>query len=316
MANAFIKPEVVIAGALGTLDREVVLPGRVIRDAAIDFTGAKNDTVNVKVPAYITASSRTLRAGTPITFAEDLEENSLAVVLAKDVYSAKGITDEQLTLDITSFATQVQNPMVAAVGRGIEDILVSTMQGATYETDIDLADYATPFGAILALRKALNLASVPMSMRTLAVGANIEAEILNSDLIKNVNTSGSDSALRDATIGQVAGFTVVSVPGLDPDEAYAFHQSAFILATRAPIAPDGATWSSSLSFNGLALRALKDYDAANLRDRFLINTYVGAKVVADRGAVGSDGKFVPSSDLSAGSDLVVRAAKLTLNAGS
>src|SRR5665647_2291845 len=53
MANAFIKATKVVSTALGVLERETILPQLVWRDAAGDFAGVYNDTVTIRVRAYI-----------------------------------------------------------------------------------------------------------------------------------------------------------------------------------------------------------------------------------------------------------------------
>lgn len=316
MANSFIKAEKVVRQALGLLEREVVLPGMVWRDAGGNFAGAKNDTITLRVPAYTTARTRVLRAGTAIV-TDDLQETSVDVRLDTDVYKAIGISDEELTLDIDDFGVQVNQPAMASVGRQVEDSVADEMTSATYEVSVDL-DEDDPYLGLVDARIALNDASVPMGSRFLAVGSRIEAAILKSDRLSKFDGGGpaAVTAMQEALIGRIAGFTAVSVPGLDPDTAIAAHLTAFVLSMQAPIVPQGATWGASQSWNGLAMRALRDYDFTNTRDRFLADVYIGTATTKDRGTIGEDGKFVPSVD---GEDdpILVRAVKCTLpGAGS
>lgn len=310
MANEFIKAEKVVSAALGVLEREIVLPGLVWRDAGGDFKGVKNDTISLRVPAYTTARTRTLRAGTPVTI-DDLDETKVDVTLDTDVYKAIGISDEEMTLDITDFGLQVLNPAMGAVARKVEDTLASELEGADYEVEIDL-DEDDPYLGLVDARIALNKASVPAGNRFLAVGSSVEAAILKSDRLSKFDQSGSDSALREAMIGRIAGFTAVSVPGLDPDMAVAAHKTAFVLSMQAPVVPQGATWGATQTFNGFAMRALKDYDFTNTRDRLLTDVFVGTNTVKDAGTFDGSGRFLPSVD---GEDapILVRAVSLTLS---
>jgi hypothetical protein len=50
VANTFLKPTVIARTALGLLERELVLPSLVWRDAVADFAGAQGDTVTIRVP--------------------------------------------------------------------------------------------------------------------------------------------------------------------------------------------------------------------------------------------------------------------------
>lgn len=307
MANEFIKAEKVVSAALGVLEREIVLPTLVWRDAGGDFRGTKNDTITLRVPAYTTARTRTLRAGTPVTI-DDLDETKVDLTLDTDVYKAIGVSDEEMTLDIVDFGVQVLNPAMGAVARKVEDTLAAEMEGASYEIEIEL-DEDDPYLGLVDARIALNNASVPAGQRFLAVGSSVEAAILKSDRLSKFDQSGSDTALREAQIGRIAGFTAVSAPGLDPDMAVAAHRTAFVLSMQAPVIPSGATWGASQAFNGLAMRALRDYDFDNTRDRLLTDVFVGTSTVEDNGTIDGDGKFQPDADESA---ILVRAVKLTL----
>lgn len=294
MANNFIKATRAVRTALGLLERELVLPRLVWRDAGGDFSGALNDTISIRLPAYMAARTRALRGGTPITI-DELSETKVDVTLDTDVYKAIGVSDEEMTLDIDDFGAQVLNPMVAAVARGVEDNLATTIVGAPFATTIEV-DNTDPFLSILDARAALNKANVPANMRALLIGADLERKLLGSARftaqIGGDNTA--ESALRDATVGaSIAGFRVVTSNAIDPDEGVAFHATAFALATRAPIVPDGAAWGRSESFGGLSMRLLRDYDFLNVRDRVLADVFIGSDYVPDVGTIDSEGRFNP-----------------------
>lgn len=307
MANTFIKSERIVSTMLGVLSREVVLPQLVWRDAGGDFRGAKNDTVSIRLPAYTNANTRTLRAGTPITV-EELDETKVDVTLDTDVYKAIGVSLEELTLDVENFERQVAVPATESVARGIEDALATEMNGATYQSNIEI-DVADPYLALIDARIALNKANVPPGGRFLAVGSDIEAAILKSDRLSKFDQSGSDTALREASIGRIAGFTAVSVPGLEPDIAVAAHQTAFVLSTRAPSVPQGAVTGATRSALGFSMTAIQDYDFINTSDRFAAHVFMGTNTVMDRGTLDTDGRFVPSADGTA-TPILVRAVKL------
>lgn len=313
MANTFIKAETVVAAALGILERDVVLPGLVWRDAVTDFKGVKNDTVSIRVPAYMTARTRVMRTGGAITV-DELDETKIDVTLDTHVYKAIGVTDEEMTLDIVNFGIQVLNPAMGSVVRKVEDLLALEMSSAVYETAIDVTE-ADPYLAIIGARIALNKANVPASGRFLAVGSNVESAILTSDRLSKFDQSGSSEALREAIIGRIGGFTAVSVPGLDPDVAIAAHKTAFILSMVTPVVPDGAAWGTTQSFNGYALRTLKDYDMTNVKDRLLTDVFVGTAAAQDSGVLDGDGRFVPSEDGTA-TPIMVRAVKLEIGLSS
>ncbi len=310
MANTFIKATKVVRTALGVLERETVLPNLVWRDAAGDFAGAYNDTVSIRVPAYVTARTRTLRAGTPITV-DELTETKVDVTLDTDVYKGINVTDENLTLDIVDFADQVMGPILRAVKAGIEDELVDTISGATYALTGTFSE-ADPLGSVLSARKQLNKCYVPATDRVFACGADIEELILKALAVRESGAVSSETALQDATVTRYGGFNIVSVPAFAPDEAYAFHRTAFVLSSKAPAVPAGVGWGASESFGGFAMRVIKDYDPLYVRDRVIGNCWIGTNVVLDDGDLNDDNQFVPEDGSGSGSPILVRAVKLTL----
>jgi hypothetical protein len=308
-----IRAEVVIAQMLGVLERDTVLANLVYRGIPDDsFKGAKNDTVSLRVPAYTTARTRVLRGGQPIVI-DDLDETKVDVTLDTHVYKAIGVSDEEMTLDITNFGEQVTAPAMGSVVRKVDDAIATEMADAAPEVDLAL-DEDDPYLGLVDARIALNNANVPPSQRFLAVGSSIEAAILKSDRLSKFDQSGSSEAMREAIIGRIAGFTAVSVPGLDPEIAIAAHRTAFILSLVAPIVPQGASWGERRTYRGMSLRVLRDYDPAGTNgpiDRLLTDTFMGTGVTLDRGTIDGDGKFQPTVD---GDDepILIRAVKLTL----
>ncbi len=296
MPNTFIKPTVIAATALGLLEREIMLPGLVWQNAVGNFSGAYGDTVSLRIPSRTTARTNALRAtgsGRQITL-DTLTETKIDVTLDKHVYSAIAITDEELTLDIVSFAEQILRPQVRAVAEKLENDIAATMQAVSYKTTVAL-NSSTPYNSIVDARKALNDENVDKAGRVLVVGSAIEALLLKDPQFVYVDRSGSDSALRDAEIGRIAGMPTYTSNSIDPYLAYAFHKSAYITCYRAPRVPEGATFGQSTTYANLALRWIRDYDPINVQDRSVVSVFTGNKAVND-GA----------------SDKMVRAVKITL----
>ena len=289
MANTYIKPAKIAAQGLGLLQREIILPALVWRDAGGSFQGAAGDTISIRVPARTTARSRTLRGartaaseGTGIIVMDELTEYKVDVTLDEAIYNAIPITDEELTLDISDFGAQILAPQVRAVAEGLENKLASLMTGATYQTTISGFDGTNTYDKMVDARKALNDANIPMNDRIVVIASDLEAFFLKDDHLNQVQMSGSDSALRDATIGRIAGFGQVVVSNALPQGfGVAFHRTAFVLSLQAPPVPSGASFGASRDYQGLAMRWLRDYDFRNVQDRSLVDVYAGANVVAD-----------------------------------
>jgi hypothetical protein len=290
VANSYLKATRIAAASLGLLEREIILPALVWRDAGGDFAGAFGDTISLRVPARTTARTRTFRGARPtasegqgVIVMDELTETKVDVSLDTAPYSAVAITDEELTLDIVNFGEQVLRPQVRAVAEAVENAVAAEMVGATYPTGHSVTlDTTEPYNSVVDARVALNKANVPMTDRYIVVGADMEGVFLKSEHLNRVDASGTDSMLRQATIGRLAGFEAVIVSNALPaNVGFAFHKTAYVLSMRAPAVPDGATFGSSRSFEGLAMRWIRDYDFRNVQDRSLIDTYIGTNIVAD-----------------------------------
>lgn len=319
MTVSTIKAEKVVTTALALLEREVVLPNLVWKDAAGDFRGAKNDTISMRLPAYTSSRKNTLRAGSSRT-RDSLSERKVDVTLTSRLYKDIEITDEEFTLDILDFTNQVMSPCLRSIVRGYEDEVATLMANANYAVSETL-DTDNPYETLVAVRKDLNKAQVPMSDRYLVVGADVEEDILTaSTFVSNLAASGDASALRDANTGRVAGFNVVVSNAIDPTKAYAFHRSAFVLNSRAPYVPAGAPWGATQSAGGFAIRSVQVLDPDTITNILATEAWVGTNIVTDFGLIDdTTGMFEPGEDpdnpVGEEDDLFVRAVEIT-TAGS
>lgn len=312
MSVETIKATRVVRTALGVLERQLVLPRLVWRDAGGDFRGAEGDTITIRVPAYSKAKKRTLRA-VQTKDASNLVQRAVAVTLTDNLYNRVPITSEELTLDIERFEEDIVEPVVSGIARSIEDEVVAEMQGANYENTATVNE-DNPWDSIVDARRYLNDSNVPMSGRALVVGSELEAVLLKADQFVKVNEAGSDSALREAQIGRLAGMPVYTVPALDPDEGYAFHQTAFVLGLQAPFVPAGVAWGQVDTWEGFAIRVARAVAEETLVEHFHADVYVGTNHVIDEGTIDENGRFEPAdapSD-STTDDHFVRAVKLQL----
>lgn len=288
MANSFQKADRVISQGLGMLQRDLILPRLVRRLGIADFRGAKGDTINIKIPSLLVGREYEWRTRTNPIEVDDLEEYTVPVALNKHVYSAVGVTDEELTLDIDNWGEQVARPQIRAVGEKLETYVAGAMTDASYRhtvpweegdgSDDDRAFYR----AAVAARKALNTENVPTAGRVIVLGANAEEAALNSSHLIKANEAASDEALREAIIGRIAGFSVIgNVNSVDPDFAVAMHPTAFALGNVAPEVPKGVPAGATLVYEGLAMRWIQDYDPDYLRDRSVYSSFAGAASVED-----------------------------------
>lgn len=301
MPNTYLKASQIASMAVGLLYRDLVI-ARTVWTGAInpgEFTGALDDTVTMRVPARRVARKRTLRAGTAIVN-DTSTEFGVPVRLDTDVYNGAPITDENLTLDIADFGAQILAPQIRAVVEGVETEIADEIENADYgtmhinpeATEFVISGDTDWFRVANRANRLLNEKFVPKTGRTLLVGAGVEEEIRNSDRFSRYDSIGPSAAdaLSGATIGNISGFEVVPTTEIDDEAAYAYHTTAFVLATRAPAVPRGATFAQVRNAGGggdmgylagLSVRWLMDYDYTNTTDRSLVNAWVGTASVED-----------------------------------
>lgn len=292
---AFLTAGRIVSAALGLLVRESSLPRTVWRDPVGDFAGAKDDTISIRLPAYAPARTRVLRSGSTRT-KDTLNERKIDLTLDTDVYKDVGVTDEQMGLDIRDFGAQVLNPIAQGVVQEITSQLAAEMSGATYAKSIAFT-YSSGNAwtdIILAAREYLNKAHVPMADRYLAVGAGIETEMLSTDLFVKASESGGTDALSDAVIGRKGGFTIVTAPELAPNEAYAYHKTAYALSMKTPPLPAGI-WGETRSQDGFSMRVVRGFDLDSVEHRTIFDAWMGTAAVTDEGYFDANGIWVPAT---------------------
>lgn len=283
-ANTFANPTPYARAAIGALSREIVLPRTVTRDYDVDFSAPMGTTVNVRVGALLSANENADVNGehTNAISRSAITERSIAVVLDKLPYSAVPITTENQTLQVEDFGARVLRPQAQAVAEKIEGYIAAAISGATYETgyEIDLSE-ADPWGSIVDAGRLLNEANVPRGDRFIVCGPEAEAAILKDPDFKAADQTGTSEAFREAIIGRRAGFTVIGSNAIETDEAYAYHKSAFILATRAPVGPMGSVNTSSAEYGGIAATWAAQWNEALLQNESVVWSLAGTKAVYD-----------------------------------
>lgn len=283
MVHQVVKPEKIAATAAVLLEEKLVVPAVFRREGIDQYKGAKDDTINVVVEGvlpYRTYGWRNDRS-TEIQF-DEYSERKIGVKFGGDIYSAVRLTDEQNEFDLPGWA-KLARKQTEAIGRGLEYEATSYLIDAPYEITLSLASTALRTG-LIRIRQVMNDLRVPEGERTILVGTDIEAALLEDEklnLAQNVGEAEAVSALREATLGRRYGFNFVVARELPPTMGVAMVDSAFIFATGAPSVPQSVPFGASASYNGVALRWIRDYDSLKFQDRSIFNTYKGFRHVSD-----------------------------------
>lgn len=299
MAHTFLKATKIVDTSLSLLETELVLGRTVWNFGDYDWGSAKDDTITLKVPGVLTARDYEWRTrNNPIVF-DDITETSYDIKIGGHVYSAVKVTDEQLKLDIVSFADQILSPQARAVAVKLEGKIVDTLTGLPFKTVVQLdlggtesvttpggtnvttVVRATPYKALLSARKALNAARIPYGDRFAVIGVDLEEAFLSDEQITKYDPSGATSAFREANIGRMAGFEILVSQEIPADEGYVYHRSAVGMAMMAPPVPAGVSFGQALARDGFAMRWIRDYDPNYLQDRSVVSAFYGVQGIND-----------------------------------
>ncbi|WP_405057054.1 hypothetical protein OG474_30500 [Kribbella sp. NBC_01505] len=278
-----VKAEKIAATAAVSLEERLVVPQVFFREDISRFKGAKDDTVTVTVDGVLPFRSYGWRndRSQPVKF-DDYKERKVAVTFGGDTYNGVRLTDEQKDFDLNGWAKLVSK-QTEAVGRGLEYKSTSHLTKAPYELTVGV-DASNLRKSLIRVRAVMNRLRVPDGARTILLGTDFEAVLLEDEklnLASNVGEAEAVTSLREATIGRRYGFNFVVAQELPPDMAVAMVDSAFVFVTGAASVPNSIPFGANASHNGVSLRWMVDYDMEYKVDRSLVDTYDSYREVVD-----------------------------------
>lgn len=303
MANAFLTTTAIAQQALATLYESTFLAPLVHIDAGSELaTKKQGDTVNIRKPATFTAQLFNRANGIQL---QDATEGNVAVVLDKIADVSFAVTDEDMTLKIEDFDTQLLSPALEAIAQHADTSVLSLRNQVTQVAGFG-AD-ATANGetwdqpeVLIEAGRQLDLKNVPLTERYAVVGPTTKAKWLNTELLKHADKSGSTEALRQGSIGKdLFGFeafktNLVGQPAANPatgqpttEIGLAFHKSALALAS-APLEVPRGVQNGSVSvesYKGLSIRVSYGWDIRYKQTVCSVDFLYGVKLLDANRAV-------------------------------
>lgn len=295
MANTLITPTVIAKTALANLYNATVFVPLVWRDFDPDFDGAERDTVTIRKPATFTAN-----AFTSTISVQDATEDSTSVALDQHYDVSFANTAKELTLALPDYEERFIAPAMEALAQQIDGTLAEKLVDAaetsggggtvTWSSSTPSTVFTGELGAVSKLGRN----KIPASDRHAVFSPEGAGVCLGSSLFVEADKSGATDALRDASIGRVFGFdTYMSQAlGLTNNDAgqadgVAFHRHAVALVTRPLAAPLGAqsTATSVVSYKGLGLRVVRDYDISTKKDITSVDVLYGTATLRKEASV-------------------------------
>jgi hypothetical protein len=294
--NDFYNAETLAATALALVGSDLNLSGTVSRSYEANFVGGVGYSVNAKRPQSLKGRSRSIGVQTAIT-TDTLTEAVSTVTLTSEIYSAVDLTDADLTLNLEDFGAQVLKPQTDAIVYDAEALVSTGLAAVTPTIDLPATvTFDSLKSAASAARKTFRENNIPADGNWYAVmGTESFAAYLDG---QNWTSVGSNDAITSGQgLPSLYGFRVIENNVIDPDRVVFYHRDAFHLALRAPVVPQGVTFGASVSGNGFAIRAIRDYDATTLQDRSVLSVFSGFQtlgVVKRDKTTGATSVYVPA----------------------
>lgn len=281
--HTFIKSDKYVSLGLAALYQMSVLPNFFKRVGGDIFKGAKNDTVNWVTGRVTTARDYEWRTRTEPIVLDKIGQTQVDIKLDTHLYQGVPLTNEQMTLDVKTFAREIVEPQVSALVARAEGKVVSGLRSADFKTPMGaFTEEDDPYKWALRVRQLLNSQGAPRSGRAFLVGAAVENWLLGSDRIAPPNVTPEQSrAIREAQLGRLAGFDIIPVPALEDDEVFAVTSDALIVANVAPERPRGAPQSARQAADGWSLLHTFGYQEMYQQDTSILSTFMGVNSVND-----------------------------------
>lgn len=284
MANTLLTPTVIAKEALAVLRNNAVMANLVYRDYSSDFA-AVGDTITIRKPATFQANEFDASKGITV---QDVTESSTEVKMDKMLDVSFAVTSKEMSLDIVDFSEQLLVPAMQAFADKIDAYLIGLESQLTNRVAHDSGVIAP--ADMIAARQYLVENAAPTTDRNFVVGAQAEADLLNSELFVNASAVGDEgTALREASLGRKFGLDTYvdqNIKKVSATKAYvpsiAFHKNAFALVTRTPELPLGAASAHVENYDGFGLRVVYGYDIKTKTDTVSIDMLCGVKLLDDR----------------------------------
>ena len=209
---------------------------------------------------------------------QDATEDKQTVKMDKFYDVSFAVTSKDLTMNISDFSAQLLVPAMMAFRDKIDAELIKIAEGATHK--VTHAEGLIAPADVIAVRKLLNDGATPLSMRSLVVGTQAEADLLSSELFVSADKVGGTEGLKEASLGRKFGFDTYVDQNVGK-KSLAFHKNALALVTRPLALPQGNKESAIVNYDGFGLRVVKDYDINKKKDIISIDMVCGVALLND-----------------------------------
>ena len=275
MANTFLTIDMIAKEALMILRKNAVMAGLVHRDYSKEYVAGVGDTITIRKPATFTVKDFVESTGITV---QDATEEKQTVKMDKFYDVSFAVTSKDLTMNISDFSAQLLVPAMMAFRDKIDAEIIKVAETATHT--VTHAEGLIAPADVISARKLLNDGATPLSMRSLVVGTQAEADLLSSELFVSAEKVGSTEGLREASLGRKFGFDTYVDQNVGK-KSLAFHKNALAFVTRPLALPQGNKESAIVNYDGFGLRVVKDYDINKKKDIISIDMVCGVALLND-----------------------------------
>lgn len=289
-----VKPQDIVDTGVETLRLRSVASNLVTRAGFEKFTGQEGDTVNVRVKGTLPVRTYAWRNDRSEPLKTDVLNDTVVPIKVEldRNYTGVKLIDEAKLFDWGGGWGDIFDRQTDALVNYNEAKIAGTILGAPFEvvryvknSQTNLKDQADInrdpiFNAFVDAKADLKKLRAPGTGYVALVGASFAAEIQKNQKLVTAEGNG-DSALASATVGTIAGVTIVEDPLMPDDEAVLFIKSGYVFYNAAPIVPQSVPYGAATAKGGFALRWLMDYDTSFATDRSLFDTFVGYDYTKD-----------------------------------
>lgn len=200
-------------------------------DRKYEGEATKGNTIHI--PGVVAPTVKDYKANGRTTSADAISDTGVDLLIDQEKnidFYVDDIDNAQANHDLLPLYTDAAGDSLATdADKFIANLLVANATAMPWSANPDTGDEA--FNVIKDARKLLQKANVPDDgLRIAVVNAELEALLLGADSkLTSFDTSGDTAGLRNATIGKLLGFRIVSsnnLPESDSPQAVFFHQRA------------------------------------------------------------------------------------------
>ncbi len=275
MANTFLTIDMIAKEALMILRKNAVMAGLVHRDYSKEYVAGVGDTITIRKPATFTVKDFVESTGITV---QDATEEKQTVKMDKFYDVSFAVTSKDLTMNISDFSEQLLVPAMMAFRDKIDAEIIKVAETATHT--VTHAEGLIAPADVISARKLLNDGATPLSMRSLVVGTQAEADLLSSELFVSADKVGDTEGLKEASLGRKFGFDTYVDQNVGK-KSLAFHKNALAFVTRPLALPQGNKESAIVNYDGFGLRVVKDYDINKKKDIISIDMVCGVALLDD-----------------------------------